>query len=506
MVESENFGDWYRDPWGWPEIRPAAIEQLDLDDVHVGAAPGGPRWLIEPSFHLFEIPKSFFGLRPAVLLDPTSRLVFSAAVGAFAGKLEQEVPRWSYGWRYRDGVAARSSDEWTKYQGSLERVRFAPFSGETDITSFFGSVTVSRLLEELTRLGLSSVPLGIVTKVLTQHDGMALRSGIPQRSTASSLLAQVSLKAVDDVIRVALDEGRISTARRWMDDISFEGDYAQVYRLLQEVQAAARNAGFEVNASKTFIAVGSDRAANIDREHQRLIPVEIHEVEIDDEDYPDASYMIISSDDLLDAEQAALENLAGTSRPELGLVLRSLRKAGKFNNAEAWMQNTRYLPHAADHLSRFLREASTTGGISTAELNGWFVREHTSGWAHVDWVAAQHATAISAETLSPEAMGLLRGWLSSTTNVQKLAVAVQRLGAAEPQPTRMALLRRIDSCHDPLLVRLMVFGLLATGEGERTARRNLDRFPHLRIVTKYFEQRGWVVPKAVGDFVGSDSD
>ncbi|WIE68475.1 RNA-directed DNA polymerase [Curtobacterium sp. MCLR17_054] len=500
LVESENFGDWYRDPWGWPELRVAEMTSLKPSDL--GLIEGkGARWDFAPSFHSFEIPKSFFGQRPAVLLDPVTRLVFAAAVQRFAEQLEAELSSWSYGWRYRGGVRVNNSEERDLYRQSQHEVTRSAFSGETDITSFFASVHVPKLLETLRTLGCSSVPADIIERVLTRHDGLSFRSGLPQRSTASAILAQVALNPVDGVISRALEQGRISRARRWMDDISFEGDYEDVYRLLLEVQAAARNAGLEINASKTAITSAEQKALEFERADQRVIRTE---TDIVDDDYPDLTMTVISDGELLTAEDAALQNPREQSRTELGLVLRSLWKSRRFGRVAEWMDASRWIPHGADHLSRYLREAGSAGAVSLDRLNEWFVGEHTSDWPHTDWVAAQHATAIAAEAMSDDAGRVLRSWLALSQNAQKLAVAVQRLASIEPQPTRRTIRGRIDSAHDPILIRLLVLGLLASGAPASAVTGHLNRTSSLKLLHRYLDSHNWKLPNVPGDFAGTD--
>ncbi|WP_181439599.1 RNA-directed DNA polymerase [Curtobacterium sp. MCBD17_032] len=500
LVESEIFGDWYRDPWGWPELRVSEME--DLDPADVGLIVGkGARWEFEPSFHSFEIPKSFFGQRPAVLLDPVSRLLFAAAVQRFAVQLEAELSDWSYGWRYRDGARANNSEERDLYRQSQQQLPEAAFSGETDITSFFASVNVPKLLETMRALGCSSVPADIIERVLTRHDGLSFRSGLPQRSTASSILAQVALSPVDDVIGRALEQGRISAARRWMDDISFEGSYADVYRLLLEVQAAARNAGLEINASKTHITSAQQKSIEFERENQRIIRTE---VDVVDDDYPDLTMTLISDAELLAAEDAVLTKPKSQSRSELGLVLRSLWRSRRFGRVAEWIDASRWIPHGADHLSRYLREAGNAGAVTVDALNTWFVDEHTSNWPHTDWVAAQHATAIAADAMSENSVALLRSWLSDSQNAQKLAVAVQRLASIEPQATRRALRSRIDGVYDPIQVRLLTLGLLASGAPISAVTEHLNRTPSLKLLTRYLVNHKWKLPSVPDDFAGTE--
>lgn len=504
LAESENYGDWYRDPWGWPELRPSFVETIDAADVGVSSTSSGVAWGVEPHFHSFEIPKSFVGQRPAVLMDAMSRLTYTAASLRAARLLETELPAWSFGWRFRSGAVVKNTAEWQNYRKSQEELREAPYSGETDITSFFASIEVQPLIDSLVSRGISGLPLQIISKVLKRHDSMAYRSGLPQRSSASALLAQLSFVTIDAAVQEDLLNGRVTAARRWMDDIGFEGSYEHVYALILKIQAEARRAGLEINASKTSIATGADKADRFDREAQRLIEVEEHEFENDD--YPGLSFTVISRDELLESQERVLEQPTSASRTEIGLVLRSLRHHGELDGVERWMLIAKYIPHGADHLSRYLRAAGDAGAIASSRLNDWFASEHDGRWPYAEWVAAQHAIAIAGDKMTPAALRVLSAWIDDTDNVQKLAVAVQRMTDADPRRAREGLMRRIDRTHDPLLLRLLIFGLLAAGTEAALVRPHVERSPHLSLLRKYLEARKWAVPSVVDDFAGTEAD
>lgn len=85
-VRSDIFGDWYRDPWGWPEtewtVREAVTILVDrLNDS------GTKRTLP------VQVPKENFVIRPAVLLDPIDRLAYKALVDSLSAELIGELTR-----------------------------------------------------------------------------------------------------------------------------------------------------------------------------------------------------------------------------------------------------------------------------------------------------------------------------------------------------------------------------------------------------------------------------
>ncbi len=67
-VEQDLIGDWYRDPWSWPEMRFAVKHHPSV--VFERANATGVRRVANIS-----VPKEGFGARPAVVMDPVDRLL-----------------------------------------------------------------------------------------------------------------------------------------------------------------------------------------------------------------------------------------------------------------------------------------------------------------------------------------------------------------------------------------------------------------------------------------------
>jgi hypothetical protein len=110
----EMYGDWHRDPWGWPELTRLGKTTIDAEaDLGVTAARRGEYHLrLRPHFHLVEVPKTRLGVRPAIVQDPLSRLAYLSAVHAGMSQLNSDLPEWVYGWRMREGRSAAGRSEW----------------------------------------------------------------------------------------------------------------------------------------------------------------------------------------------------------------------------------------------------------------------------------------------------------------------------------------------------------------------------------------------------------
>src|SRR5687767_3127260 len=92
-VHTEVLQDWYRDPWGWPEL--SWLVPARLDDFAVPALNGvGVRRAA-----VLDVPKENFAVRPAVVLDPLDRILYQALVDCLSLRVVGALREWAYGWR-----------------------------------------------------------------------------------------------------------------------------------------------------------------------------------------------------------------------------------------------------------------------------------------------------------------------------------------------------------------------------------------------------------------------
>ncbi len=495
VAKSETYGEWYRDPWGWPELSAEFVSSLEVGQL--GEVRSGPTPLrLSPAFHPFAFPKSFFGVRPAVVFDAPSRLLYTASSLRLSRDLHRELPPWVFGWRFRDGALA--SNEWAEYATSQEDIGRSAFAAQTDLNSFFATVDNTRLAERLVELASRSASTEIVRQVLEAHDQLAGRSGLPQRSLASSLLAHIAVEGIDDLLDTRLRDGALQSVRRWMDDISFEGTESALYSTLLELQERGRQVGLEINASKTIVSTGQEVSDRLGRERQRLIRVPRLEQTIRD-DYADLFDTFIDGSDLAEAESRVLADPKNATRTEAGLVLRSLRHYGAFNRVSAWLNAARYLPHAADHLSRFAVQASQES-ILEPDTALWFEGLQADGWPHLPWVRAQHSLAVSSESATNNVTRTWKEWLENSDSLQQVATATQRLTRAPSADIRSAITGRIDRTTDPLVVRALALGLVDAGGDRRIVRSALERHPSNRLTLLFLDGSGWTLPSVSDDF------
>lgn len=500
LAASEMFGDWYRDPWGWPELSHGAVADIDAEvDLGLRAGSDGEYHLsVNPHFHLIDIPKSRLGVRPAVVQDPLTRLAYLSAVQSALGSLHSDLPDWVYGWRTRDGEhVVAGADEWRGYVESLP-AHNVPGSGlVTDLTSFFASIRPERLEPVVySRMGRVA-GAHVIMDVVRAHDALSTRSGLPQRSFGSAILAHAVLKPIDDALAAGLLRDGVSAVRRWMDDISAEGEEQALYVLLLDLQERARQTGLEINASKTSLGTASDTGSSLRLE-------DLKEIQLPLTAQGGGAYEEPSFEPDLEVlnmiEEAILDHPDRVSRTVGRAVLVSLTKNEQFSRCHDWMKTASALPHLADNLGRYLRAAAEADASLWPTLGQWFATYEASGWGRLDWVVSQFALAFPATAMPAPVADVLQAWLRDRSSIQQVAIAAQRICVASPVVGRNLISARVDRTSDPLILRIFGLGLLAAGEGQSAVEPILRRDPRNALLVRALEKSGWKVPSVVKDF------
>ncbi|MGV0797173.1 RNA-directed DNA polymerase [Mycolicibacterium elephantis] len=504
----EIYGDWYRDPWGWPEVlTPSFIAKIDAE-AHLGIDRKGVQTSLDPFFHRMEVPKSFLGVRPAVVQDPMSRLAYNAAVLKGVGKLHADLQPWVFGWRLRDGKVSKNKPEWSAYVESLPAENADGHGLVTDITSFFASIDVVRLLEIVGAAAGKTVPREIIAVVVDTHSKMLGRSGLPQRSFASAILANCYLQPIDDALNAASTNWDILRVRRWMDDISAEGHADALYGLLLDLQDRARQTGLELNSAKTHLTGASETARDLRSETLNTIEVEFRKMKLSE--YSDEEVEVAVNDNVLvDLEREILNEPDAFGRPVIRSVLHSLTKYELFDNSLEWRTIAHRVPHVADNLGRYLRGAMDNDdewfGSEVSECAEWFMNYVGSTYGRQNWVTSQFALAFDDDN-SPRIKEVLVRWLDSSLDLQQVAIAAERLGAMDPSYARYVMTARADGTSDPLLLRIFALGLLRARADRATVSAILERDKRNALLAHYLEVRSWEPPPVSVDFGGSEDD
>lgn len=372
-VRSEFVGDWHRDPWGWPEIDYIASTAPELLVEHLKSNRIGRAALID-------VPKENWGVRPAVVLNVVDRLVYQALVDRVSVDLIGDLSPSVYGWRLppdstERGGYSRNSLQWDAYRDHLSGAAgFFDIGLRTDLVSCFASMPVDLVLSAIDE----RVAQGAVSRrLLSLIDGMSKmpgRSGLPQRSLASSVVANMYLQPLDDVLEQyahdvpsldLLGSKRKSPRRswtRWMDDVwLFGGDASDLRRAQLELQSVARSIGMNLNSAKTEVLDGEDLYGTaLQIEHSAVDGALLTE--------NDAKPLEELVDRLLDDPACA-------PRTSLKFVALRMRKHNSHYRIQELVQLAHQMPHAADSLTPLFKQTFTQ-----SSLQDWFLEYAKSGW------------------------------------------------------------------------------------------------------------------------------
>ena len=276
-VRSEFPGDWYRDPWGWPEVDYVLGPAADRLTAHLASGRSHEVALVD-------VPKENWGSRPAVVLGILDRLAYQAVVDRYSVELIGDLHRSTYGWRLKPGVSPARGDyshnslQWDVYRNHLKEAGGAFDAAlRTDVVSCFASIPISELQGSLD----DRLPKGEISNWLTRFLGdmnkTPLRPGLPQRSLPSAVIANMYLSSLDDVLDhhaklipsiLMLTPGQKKLPERkswtrWMDDIWLFGDDAGDMRSAQiELQNVVRSLGMSINSAKTEVLEGEKVATH----------------------------------------------------------------------------------------------------------------------------------------------------------------------------------------------------------------------------------------------------
>ncbi|HEX7131365.1 MAG TPA: reverse transcriptase domain-containing protein, partial [Iamia sp.] len=288
-------GDWYRDPWGWPELDWLVSD--GKEHLRQRLRSDGIRRVAK-----VDVPKENFGIRPAIVMDPVDRLIYQCLVDRYSLPLVGDLRPWVYGWRLppknpKGGKWSHNSIQDAEFRNTISfssNLRTAAL--RTDVSSFFASIDLPSLCEAI---GDRCGPGPLVERLfdlMRGWGGVAGRRGLAQRSTASAALANMFLQPLDDVLDGFLRDhnppraeissrfgrrlGDVSLAR-WMDDVwIFSRQPADLRNLQVRMQAVLNEIGLDLNSAKTELLEGEEVAKAAKRIQHSAIDGELnHETE-----------------------------------------------------------------------------------------------------------------------------------------------------------------------------------------------------------------------------------
>jgi Reverse transcriptase (RNA-dependent DNA polymerase) len=484
-------GDWHRDPWGWPELdwvvskRPELVAtRLNMTGVRRAA--------------LVDVAKENFGIRPAIVMDPLDRLIYQALVDKLSLELVARAKRWVYGWRLppRDptrGGYARQDHQWENYRQHLQRLASVyDCALKTDISSFFPSVDVDRVSEDIvTRAGESEITSRL-TDLLEGWGRIAQRSGLPQRSLASAVLANMYLAPIDDVLghygaidrpfaRSIVPEG---AAARWMDDIWLFGDEPGRLRKAQvEISRVMRDLGLNMNLAKTDVLEG-DRVAD---EILRIQHSAVDGALLADDP---------SSGPLNDMIDSILERPEHTDRTRISFATTRMRRHKLFGRVGDFVDGAARMPQGADHLARLFRDSK-----AHRDLDRWYVAYCKSDWGSVDWSKAQLGTMFpSSSPYSRAVAEFMSESIMSNAPLALTALSAQRLASWEPETARAVFREAARTVEHPLRRRALGLASLTAGEERAFIRSLLNEYEENSVTLAMLNDRRFRRVRTKPDF------
>jgi hypothetical protein len=493
-VRDEFVGDWYRDPWGWPELEYMikTSPQLVLDNLGSSGARRAAQ---------LKVPKENWGVRPAVVLDIVDRISYQALIDRLSVDLIGDLPPSVYGWRLMPANPSRgdyshNNIQWDAYRGHLAAASMHyECALVTDVVSCFASIQMDTVRDAVD----DRAPKGAVaTRLISFLDGFEKipeRSGLPQRSVASAVLANMVLGPLDDVLEHhALDvpilaflgsRGRRRRRRRswtrWMDDMwLFGNDPAIMRRAQTELQDVATTLGLHINSGKTEVLEDEEVAS-------RALEIEHSAIDGSLSSKKDPRPL----EELIDR---LLENPETASRTSLKFAVSRMQDHGQTYRILEFPKLAERMPHVADSLAK-LFEASFTRG----SLQDWFIGYAKGPWASFEWSVAQYLQMFPS---SDRPRKQIRNFASSVvddsdTSLPLVSVAAQRLSSWDPGEARAVIRGAIPRSDHPQRRRVLAVAALAAGESRSTVRRWLQQEPENHVTLAMMEHHNFAVPKVV---------
>ena len=473
-------GDWYRDPWGWPELDWAVTSRRDLIEQRILATD-------VRTVAKIDVPKENFGIRPAVVMDPLDRLAYQALVGAMSQNLIAGLHANAYGWRLPrtkmvPGVYANNSVEWDSYRDFLSALadRYEVVL-KTDIVSCFASIPAPRLIEDLESRTTQPRSRPVVERLiprLEKWSNISSRSGIPQRFQPSAVLANMYLGQLDDVLNHVSSVFTYSGKERrsfvrWMDDLWLFGDDAGDLRHAQvEITRALGDLGLNLNLGKTELLEGAAVA-----EHAKEIEHSAIDEELDLIGLVGGNKFKPRRLDELVERLVAQKEVA--SRTSIRFATTRMRKAGHYAKVEEFIGVAERMPQGADHLARLFRDSKRSAG-----LEAWYCEYRSGSWATIEWAAAQLATMFPSKggvgkAIQDEIEGIV---LRPGVSVTMLAVAAQRLAKWRPREARVVIADAVKHADNPIHRRVLALAGLQAGCSKSIVTRWLNDFPENAVI------------------------
>lgn len=274
--------DWYYDPLQY-------IDLLNQDYIFEQFREyfGNENYKASVAEH-FYIPKKKLTLRQSLLSPFIDRLMYLAAVGVLAEKLDGAMIPYVFSARYNkyssDSLIINGVEQWKKMKYKMDEFskQMNPNGTytygciiEIDLLNFYDNINKKLLFDKILRVcetvNENNAAI-LIYKILCSLSKKEL--GLPQNSDASALLASFYLNQVD-----AFMQHNTPTYFRFMDDIRiFCKDKYEARKILQTFEFELRRCHLSVNSQKTEIFDLDDNRAKR-AEYSRLFDVDLRKIQ-----------------------------------------------------------------------------------------------------------------------------------------------------------------------------------------------------------------------------------
>lgn len=480
-LRSEARDDWYRDPWNWQEY-----EYLQATDwAAVVARLRKP--MAASSISPVTVPKENFGMRPAILLDIIDRVAYQAAVDCVSVDVIGSLGPDTYGWRLlpkrlAPGQYANNEFQWKMYRARL--LGLAEQSGlgmKVDVGSFFASIDTEMLLDTL-RERTDSPAADRIADLIRSWRGQYGHVGLPQRSTASSVLANAYLMSLDEQLartlgvaprtRVVMSQPSRHKYVRWMDDIWMFDESEELLRRTQvSIQEDLNSKRLSLNSGKTKLLAGEELIAEVRKSHNSAAEFALR----NDNTGP--------LEELIDR---LIEDQERADSSSLKFVARRMRRVKSRYRIADLLASAPRMPHGAWAFAKLFRES-----VPSSEMQDWVCSYAGGGWNTFQWSLGQYFYSIPARRIPGKRIRDLAVEVVSagTSDVTVTSAAASRLAGWEADLCVDTCQSRLATEEDPHIRRVLVLAALSAGIDGRTALSHLDAHEEGYVTRKMLEHR-----------------
>lgn len=474
--------DWYRDPWAWAEY--GYLKQTRWSAVIARLRKA----LAARSLTTIVVPKENFGSRPAVVLDILDRICYQASVDYISPDLIGSLLDDVFGWRLYSGAPFRGHYARNDFQWDYYRQRLGELAGhydvglKTDVSSFFASLDAEMLVNRVQNQ-VRGPAVSRLSELLFSWRDHHNHVGIPQRSTASSVLANFYLMPLDDFLADHLGPGpsgiSISLAQRgsdkftrWMDDIWAFGFDEATLRACQVGQQELLHAfHLALNTVKTKIYSGSELVNVVMKIENSAI----------DEDLVDGG-----SERLEELIDRLIDEREGADRSAVRFASVRMRDHDIDYRVRDLLEVAPMMPHAAWPLAQLFRRF-----LPSSEMQAWIREFSVSPWNLYQWTLSQYLFSVPASRRPGRITRELYASLSndSGSRLALTAAAISRLSAWDPDLTIDIARARMDWEDDVHIRRVLALAAVNAGEKQKRVRTWLSTHEECYLTLAMLEER-----------------